>query len=149
MPSRKFKVCATFQDTMPPGRIPQLTSESPNSALIRRERAIASTDLREAAAEAVAVDHGDGRLREIRESVPAPLIGRVARFRPLRRRVIISAEIKLDVLAGAEGLPRTGKHENVGLRIDSEFGERVVHLEMELRAHGVALVRTVHDQPRD
>jgi hypothetical protein len=73
----------------------------------------------------------------------------MARFRPLRRRVIIGAEIKLDVLAGAECLARTGKHENVGLRIDSEFGERVIHLEMELRAHGVALVRPVHDQPRD
>src|SRR5262249_33911254 len=55
----------------------------------------------------------------------------------------------LDVLPGAEGLPRTGEHKDLGLRIDGEFGQRVVHLEMKLRAHGVALVRPVHDQPGD
>src|SRR5262249_27244128 len=32
IPSRKFKVCATFHDTMPPGRMPQFTSERQNSA---------------------------------------------------------------------------------------------------------------------
>src|SRR5262249_56174517 len=43
--------------------------------LVRRDREIAGTDLGEAAAEAVAVDHADGRLRDCRKPFPAPLIG--------------------------------------------------------------------------
>src|SRR6202011_1964076 len=81
--------------------------------LVRRNGEIAGTDLGEAAAEAVAVDHGDGRLREGREPVPAPLIGGVARLRPRRRSIVIGAEIELDVLAGAERLAGAGEHENV------------------------------------
>ena len=37
-------------------------------------REVARADLRETAAEAIAVDHGNGRLGERRESLPAPLI---------------------------------------------------------------------------
>ena len=32
MASRKFIICTTFQETMPPGRMPQLTSDNPNVA---------------------------------------------------------------------------------------------------------------------
>ena len=32
MASRKFIICTTFHDTMPPGRMPQFTSERPNCA---------------------------------------------------------------------------------------------------------------------
>jgi len=117
--------------------------------LVRRDREIAGTDLGETAAEAVAVDHGDGRLREGREPLPAPLIGSVASLRPGRRRVIVGAEIEFDVLPGTEGFAGTGEHEDLGLRIDRELGQRLVHVEVELRAHGIALVRPVHDQPSD
>src|SRR5499433_874934 len=117
--------------------------------LVRRDREIAGTDLGEAAAEAVAVDHGDGRLREGREPLPAPLIGSMASLRPGRRRVVVGAEIELDVLPGTERFARTGEHEDLGFRIDRELGQCVVHVEVELRAHGIALVRPVPDLPGD
>src|ERR1700730_229772 len=147
MPSRKLSVCATFQDTMPPARMPQFTSESPNnasSAATARSQAVG-----EAAAKTVAIDHRDGRLRKRREPLPAPLIGGVPRLCPCCRSVVLRAEIEPDVLSRAERLAGAGEHENLGLRIDCEIGKRVVHFDMQLRAHGVALFRPVHDQPGD
>jgi hypothetical protein len=117
--------------------------------LVGRDREIAGADLGEAAAEAVAVDHGDGRLREGRQLLPAPLIGGAAGLAAQHRIGIAAAEIELDVLAGAERLARPGEHDDLGLRIDRQLFERIVHIEVELRAHGVALVRSVHDQPSD
>src|ERR671919_10083 len=96
MPSRKFRVCTTFHDTMPPGRMPQFTSERPNTA----------------SSAAIARSQAQTWVK------PPP------KQKPLTMAM-------------------------VGLGIARQVVERVVHVEMELRAHGVALVRPVHDQPGD
>src|SRR6516165_28071 len=131
------------------GENPPVDFGEAEQRLVRRNGEIAGANLGKAAAEAVAVDHGDSRLREGREPLPAPLIGGVASLRPGRRRVVVGAEIEFDVLPGTERFARTGEHEDLGLWIDRKLGQRVVHVEVELRAHGIALVRPVHDQPGD
>src|SRR4029453_12731820 len=104
MPSRKFSVCTTFHDTMPPGRMPQFTSERPNTASSAASARSQGKDLGEAAAEAVAVDHGDCRLREGRQLLPAPLVRGPARLAAQHRIGVSPPEKELDILPGPETL---------------------------------------------
>ena len=54
----------------PPGRMPQLISESPNCASSDSKRQVAGEQRAVAAAEAPAVDHGDGRLLVLAQTSP-------------------------------------------------------------------------------
>src|SRR4051812_12867139 len=87
------------------------------NGVVGRDREIAGADLREAAAETEAVDHGNGWLRKRREFLPAPLIGGAACLRPRLRILFGAAEVEPDVLAGAEGFARACDDENFGLLI--------------------------------
>ena len=60
-----------------------------------------------------------------------------------------AAEIQLDVLAGGKGLAGAGDDKRLGLVIDGEIVEYVVHVEMQLRRHGIALVRPIERHPGD
>lgn len=67
---------------------------------------------------------------------------------PRRRIGRIGAEIKLDVLAGRKRLvARAGQHQNLGFRIDRQFVEHLVHFEVDLRTHGIALIGPVDHEP--
>ena len=62
---------------------------------------------------------------------------------------VIVAEEKPEVLAGAERLAGAGQHQHLGCFILGQGLERIAHFEMHLRAHRVALFRSVEDQPGD
>src|SRR5450432_2392535 len=92
--------------------------------VVGRDGEVAGAHLGEAAAEAEAVDHGDGRHREGGELLPAPLVGGAARLVPHLGVGLGAAEIQLDVLAGAEGLAGAGDDQHLGLLIGRQIVER-------------------------
>jgi hypothetical protein len=69
--------------------------------------------------------------------------------RALDRLVVEVAEEQLEVLAGAPGIAGAGEHQHPHLRFVLELVEDVAHLEMQLRAHRIALVRPVERDPGD
>ena len=63
--------------------------------------------------------------------------------------LVAGAEELLDVLARAERVARAGQHHDLGVVVHDAVVERVVHVEVQLRAHRVALLGPVHDDERD
>ena len=119
------------------------------SRFFRRYHEVHRAELRERAAEGVAVDHRDGRLRELRQPLPAPAVARVAGLGALLGVVLLAAEVKPQVLARAPGFAFAAEDQHLGLFVRREPFERIVHVVMELGAHGVALLRTVEHQEGD
>src|SRR5205823_6157287 len=113
------------------------------------DREIAGADLGEGAAEAESIDHRDRGFREHRELLPAPLIGGAPRLVAHGRIGFRAAEIEPDILAGRKGFARPGDHQDLGLLIDRKLIEHIVHVQVQLRTHGVALVGPVEDHPGD
>ncbi len=140
---------ATTLETSAPGRMPQFTSDSEKVAFSAATAKSQPRELHEGAADAIAVHHGDGGLVEVVEPRPAPAIRRLGRALPLARILLELAEEFAQVLAGAEIAAGAGDDDACTRSIDLEIGERVVHVVMELRAHGVALLRPVQDRPAD
>ncbi|CAI8042673.1 hypothetical protein GBAR_LOCUS23658, partial [Geodia barretti] len=91
----------------------------------------------EGAAEAKAVHHGDGGLGEGEELPPAPLLAAPARL-PAKRLILVAlAEILLEILTGAPATTGAGNDHDLGFRVPLAFRHRVIHVEVELRTHGV------------
>jgi hypothetical protein len=63
--------------------------------------------------------------------------------------VVAGAEELLDVLTSAERVARPGQHHDLGGVVHDAVVERLVHVEVELRAHRVALLGPVHDHEGD
>ena len=114
-----------------------------------RDREIAAQQLHERAADAEALDHGDGRLVVVVEPLPAPAVGRRGRLFSLAGIALEVAEEFLQILSGAEIAAFAADNHHPDVFIDFEPRQRVVHVVVKLRAHGVALVRTVHGEPGD
>src|SRR5207342_3407508 len=85
--------------------------------VFRRDRKIAGDQLGEAAAEAEAVDHGDGGLCVGEKLLPSPIVAGGCRPRALDRLVVEIAEEQFKVLPGAPGIARAGQDQNFRLRI--------------------------------
>src|SRR5262249_12682954 len=111
--------------------------------LIGRDGEIAGADLGKSATEAISVDHRDGRLWKGRELLPTPAVRGASRT--LHHGGILRAGTKghLDGLTGADRLAGPGNHQDPGLLIDCKLVEHFVHLTVQLRTHGIALVGTV------
>src|SRR5581483_7628439 len=110
---------------------------------------VAGEELRERPAEAVAVHHRNGRLREQVEAVEAPFRGRLAGPPAPDRIVVQLAEELLEILAGAPGIPRDGEDHHLRLRVGLELAQDLRHLEVHLRVHAVALLGPIQDHPGD
>jgi len=65
------------------------------------------------------------------------------------RIVLGAAEVEPQILPGAPGLALAAEDQDLRVLVGGEPVERVVHVEMQVRAHGIALVRTVEPQERD
>src|SRR5262245_53599533 len=98
--------------------------------VLRRDREVAGDELGEAAAEAEAVHHRDGRLGIGEKLLPAPIVAGGARPRALDRLVVEIAEEQLEVLPRAPSVARPGQHQHLRLRIVLECVEDVTHLVM-------------------
>jgi hypothetical protein len=59
------------------------------------------------------------------------------------------AIVGLGNCARAPGFALAAEHQHLGLLVGREPVERVVHVEMQFRTHGVTLVRAVEPQERD
>ena len=117
--------------------------------VLGRDGEITGDHRSEGAAEAEAVHHGNGGLGEGEELAPAPLLTGPAHL-PLKLGVLVAlAEEFLEIHAGAPTAARSGDDHHLGFRVSLGFGHRVVHVEVELRAHGVPLLRTVENDPGD
>ena len=111
--------------------------------VVRRDREVAGEELNEGAAKTVAIDHRDGRLRESAQQRPAPfMIGKPGEI-ALLRLVVEIAEEQLDILSRAPAIARAGKNDDARVFILGQFLEDVDHLEMQLRTHRIALLRTI------
>ena len=120
----------------------------PHLRVLGGDGEVAGLDDGERAAEAVAVDHGDGRLGKEAQRAPAPF------DRDPRRAVVggrIVAQVHeefLEVHAGAEGLAGARDHEHAAARVVAQPLERVGHLLAENRVHRVALFGPVERERR-
>src|SRR5262245_14627939 len=121
----------------------------PEGRVLCRDRKIAGAELRERAAERIALDHRDGRLRKLREELPAPVVAGIVGLVAHLGIVLGAAEVEPQVLTRTPGFALAAKNEHLGLLIGGEPGERILHLEMQIRAHGVALVGPIEPQERD
>jgi hypothetical protein len=65
------------------------------------------------------------------------------------RILLGTTEVEPDVLAGAERLTGARDDEDLGLLVGRQLVECIVHVQMKLRAHGIALVGTIEDDPGD
>ncbi len=117
--------------------------------VLRRDREVAGDQLHEGAADAEAVHHRDGRLVVAVEPLPAPAVGRRRRLLALGRVLLQLAEEFLQVLPGAEVAAFAAHHDDAHVLVDLEPRQRVVHVVVQLRAHGVALVGAVEKYPGD
>ena len=117
--------------------------------LVGGDREIAGAERRERAAEAIAVHHRDGRLLELRQFLPAPMM-RIVAGRGARLGIVLgAAEIELDVLSGRERFARPRDHDDLGRILGLQIVQRLAHLPVHLRAHGVALLRAVQNHECD
>ncbi|MNO82160.1 hypothetical protein D3C76_734230 [compost metagenome] len=118
--------------------------------LVGADRQVAGHQGAEAAAEAPAIDHGNGRLGVHAQQFPLPLRGFAADFflEDLRASVHF-AEVLLEIHARGPGFAGAGQHQYTGGRVLLEGFQDIDHLAVQGRAHGVAFFRAVEDDPRD
>jgi hypothetical protein len=139
---------ATTLETSAPGRMPVHLRER-EGRVLGGDREVAAEQLHEGAADAIAMHHGDGRLVVAVEPLPAPAIGRSLRLLALAGIALELAEELLEVLPGAEVAALAGDHDHLDVVVDLELRQRVVHVVVQRRRHGVALGGTVERRPGD
>ena len=88
-------------------------------------------------------------LRKVGQLVPAPFVRGAAGAGARLGVAFGAAEIELEILAGAEIAAGAGDDDDAGLVVLFGPVERVAHVEVQLRAHGVALLGTVENDERD
>src|SRR5215813_7285244 len=135
--------------TLPPGIIPQLTSDKPKvafSAVITMSQA-AREDERTAVT--VAVHHGDTRFARPGKQLRCPATVRRGRPKARPRIVIRLAKILLEIHPSAPAIAGAGQYDDFGCLIGLESVEDLLHLDVKRRVHGIALLRSIESNPRD
>ena len=113
------------------------------------DRKVAGEQLHECTADAIAVHHGDGGLVVVVEPLPSPPVGGGGRLLALAGVPLQLAEKFLEILAGAEITALAAHHHDADIIVHLEPRQRIIHVVMKLRAHGIALVRTIEGRPGD
>ncbi len=115
----------------------------PETGGVGRDRKIAGDELGERPAEAVAVDHGDGRFWKVVEPMPAPLMRGPLGLDAPGRVAVEPAKIQLQIHASGPCLAGAGQDQNAGVGVCLESENAIQHLLVERRAHRIALFRAV------
>jgi hypothetical protein len=63
--------------------------------------------------------------------------------------VLVVVEIFLQILSGAKRIARAGDHQDLGVVVVFQVAQRIVHLAMQCRAHGVLLFRPIEPDGSD
>jgi hypothetical protein len=93
--------------------------------------------------------HGDRGLVVAVEPLPAPAIGGGRRLLAFSRIIVQFAEEFFEILSRAEIAAFACHHDDLDRVIDFETRQSVIHLVVERRRHGVALLRPVERCPGD
>src|SRR5579883_3033942 len=133
----------------PAGDVPEVDLGQAEGGLLRRDGDVDGAHDREGAAEAPAVDRGDGRPREEAQLLVPPGVRHAPDLLAAASVVLQLVEVLLQVLAGAEALALAGDDQHLGLRVELQLRERVEHLPVQPRAHRVPLFRPVEPNSRD
>src|SRR5262249_60151941 len=133
--------------TLPPGIIPQLTSEQTECCIFRRDHDVTGCEGDEGAAVTVAVHHGDTRFARPGKQLRCPATVRRGRPKARSRVVIRLAKILLEIHPSAPAVAGAGEHDDFGCLIGLESVEDLLHLDGHRRVPGVALLRSIESNP--
>ena len=131
---------------MASGKQPEIDLGQTELRLVRGDGQVATLDVGKRAAEAISVDHRDGRLREEAQRAAAPFLQQTINAIVLLRLLAFQIVKEfLEVHAGAERISGAGENHNRDAVVVAQVFQHLRHVHHQLRIHGVLLVGAIHD----